>query len=65
MIDFIAEIIFGIICNYPGAFIRWVIFRKKKFKEYLDANWYVNMFPVLILISIILMFIKLYEKFIL
>jgi hypothetical protein len=46
----IVELILVVICQYPGAFIRWLIFRRKKFKEYLLDDWYYNCFPVVVLL---------------
>ncbi|MEJ6791673.1 MAG: hypothetical protein QNK89_02765 [Lacinutrix sp.] len=33
---FIIKIILGLILKYPGAFIRWQIFKEKLFEEYLE-----------------------------
>ncbi len=39
--EFIAEIIITVIAQYPGAAIRYLIFRKKPFKKYLldEVGW--------------------------
>jgi hypothetical protein len=37
--EFIGEFLFGILCKYPGGFIRWVLFRKKPLVEYFNSDW--------------------------
>ena len=59
MIELIAEIFLRIICQYPGAFIRWAIFRKRRFEDYLKDDWDANLLPVILLILAILVVNKL------
>lgn len=48
--DFFAEIIGLLILVYPGAIIRWLIFRRKKFDEYVKDDPYKNAFAFAITI---------------
>jgi hypothetical protein len=57
MLEIAIEFIILVLIQYPGAFIRWVLFRKKSYKEYLNQDLYWNAFP-LILIALIFLFIK-------
>ena len=65
MLEVIAEIIgeflFAFFCRYPGAFIRWVIFRKKTFSEYLDSDWFVNVFPVVLILTLIVIIYTIFK----
>ena len=54
ILGIILEFIIAVFCEYPGAFIRWLIFRRKPFRKYLDDGWPVNMFPIAIMIAIIM-----------
>lgn len=60
-LEIIAEAVFEFVLlwvvRYPGALIRWAIFRRRKYKEYLEDDLYANAFP-LILIAIIIVLIK-------
>lgn len=40
--EFLLEFIGILIFRYPGALIRWVLFRKKSLKEYINDDWYEN-----------------------
>ncbi len=53
--DFFAEIIGLLLLVYPGAIIRWLIFRRKKFDDYVKDDPYKNAFAISItLLSCIL-----------
>ncbi len=53
MLEIIGEFITLVLCQYPGAFIRWIVFRKRPFKSYLQDDWDSNVFAVVILIAAI------------
>ena len=50
--------------KYPGALIRWIIFRKGKFEDYLNSGTGINSFVVILLIAIILVLVKVIKKYI-
>lgn len=39
LVELIVEVIVDGLITYPGAAIRWTIFRKKPFKKYLQDGW--------------------------
>jgi len=51
MFEIIIEFILLWFIQYPGAFIRWIIFRKHPLNYYLKQDLSINSFP-LILIAI-------------
>lgn len=43
IVTFIVEVLFTFILGYPGAFVRWLFLgRKKKIKEVLEENMFIN-----------------------
>ena len=57
MLDFILFIIVSILVKYTfqsiGGFIRWVIFRKKKLKEYVNDDWEGNLAAFLLTVAVV------------
>jgi hypothetical protein len=53
MFEIILEYIVLTLVQYPGAFIRWILFRKKSYDEYLKQDLYWNAFPIVLIIIII------------
>ena len=57
MLDFILYIILSILVKYTfqsiGGFIRWVIFRKKKLKEYVNDDWEGNLAAFLLTVAVV------------
>lgn len=43
------------VIRYPGALIRWAIFRKRTYKEYLEDDLDYNAFPLVVISMIILL----------
>lgn len=51
----LVKIILGIILNYPGAYLRWLIFRRRRFKEYteeISLNYFAAMVFIVALLVI-------------
>lgn len=49
------KIILGVILNYPGAFVRWFVFKKYTYDEYLEEitlNYVVTMFLIALIFAI-------------
>lgn len=59
LVELIVEVIVDGLITYPGAAIRWTIFRKKPFKKYLQDGWFINVFPLIILIATIVLIVNL------
>ena len=57
MLDFILFIIVSILVKYTfqsiGGVIRWVIFRKKTLKEYVNDDWEVNLAAFLLTVAVV------------
>jgi len=57
MLDFIMYIILSILVKYTfqsiGGFIRWVVFRKKSLKEYVNDDWEVNLATFLLTVAMV------------
>ena len=57
MLDFILYIVLSILVKYTfqsiGGFIRWVIFRKKKLKEYVNDDWDGNLAAFLLTVAVV------------
>ena len=57
MLDFILYIVLSILVKYTfqsiGGFIRWVIFRKKKLKEYVNDDWEGNLAAFLLTVAVV------------
>jgi hypothetical protein len=61
MLETIGEFIVLIVAQYPGAFVRWIIFRRKRFKEYVEDDLYVNSMPLIVIVILGLIVIKLFS----
>jgi hypothetical protein len=57
ILEIIGEWIVLYLMGYPGGFLRWLVFRKKKLMDYCNDHIYLNIFPLfLITVSIILIY---------
>ena len=56
MLDFILFIVVSILVKYTfqsiGGFIRWVLFRKKTLKEYVNHDWEGNLAAFLLTVAV-------------
>jgi hypothetical protein len=59
IVELIIQILIEGLIEYPGAAIRWLLFRKKPFKKYLLDNTFINLFPILVLVAIIILIVNL------
>ena len=57
MLDFILYIVLSILVKYTfqsiGGFIRWVLFRKKTLKEYVNDDWEGNLVAFLLTVAVV------------
>ena len=57
MLDFILYIVLSILVKYTfqsiGGLIRWVIFRKKTLKEYVNDDWEGNLAAFLLTVAVV------------
>jgi hypothetical protein len=53
MIDVILQILVDLIISPVGGFIRWIIYRKKSLREYVDDDYQNNLGAVMVLIAIL------------
>ena len=57
MLDFIIYIVLSILVKYTfqsiGGFIRWVFFRKKTLKEYVNDEWEGNLAAFLLTVAVV------------
>ena len=57
MLDFILFIIVSILVKYAfqsiGGFIRWVLFRKKTLREYVNDDWEGNLAAFLLTVAVV------------
>ena len=53
MIDVILQILVDLIISPVGGFIRWIIYRKKSLREYVDDDYQNNLGVVMVLIAIL------------
>jgi hypothetical protein len=57
MFETIAELFVYLLCQYPGAFIRRALFRKRSFDDFLKDDWDANFFAVMLfIVAIVLIF---------
>lgn len=53
IVEFIKEVIFVFVFQYPGALVRWIfIKRKKSFKQLIIDDPYLNSFFTVLLIGV-------------
>jgi len=62
IVEFILEVIFDWTFSYPGAFIRWLVFRKKSLKDYLDDSNMLNAAVFVIFLMVLTGVVYLIEK---
>lgn len=55
MFDSVIEFIMNLICQYPGGFIRWLLFRKRSLKEYVESEWSINFGTLLLTLFLVLL----------
>ena len=57
MLDFILYIVLSILVKYTfqsiGGVIRWVLFRKKTLKEYVNDDWEGNLAAFLLTVAVV------------
>jgi len=53
MLDIILTVLVEIILQPIGGFIRWVIFRKKSLKEYVQDDWEGNLAAFLLTVALV------------
>jgi uncharacterized membrane protein YidH (DUF202 family) len=54
MMEMVFEIILLYLLNYPGAYVRWVFYRRRrKFKDLLNQDSHINLFVSVVMIIII------------
>lgn len=59
--DIIIKVILALILNYPGAYIRWLLFNRKNKIEYYKKDISFNFFVsklVIVLIIVIILYVK-------
>ena len=52
MLDIILTVLVELILQPIGGFIRWVVFRKKSFKEYVKDDWEGNLAAFLLTVAL-------------
>jgi hypothetical protein len=63
MIDIILQILVELILSPVGGFIRWILYRKKSLREYVDDDYQNNLGAVMVLIAIISVVVVLIVNF--
>jgi len=53
MFDIILTVLVELILQPIGGFIRWVIFRKKSLKEYVNDDWEGNLAAFLLTVALV------------
>ena len=53
--EIIVEVLVMLLLQYPGGFIRWAIFRKKKLIDYCNDEPYLNLIPFIIIVLLIVL----------
>ena len=53
MLDIIFTVLVELILQPIGGFIRWVIFRKKSLKEYVNDDWEGNLAAFLLTVALV------------
>ena len=53
MLDTIFTVLVELILQPIGGFIRWVIFRKKSLKEYVNDDWEGNLAAFLLTVTVV------------
>jgi len=63
MLEFIVEFIIEYIFSYPGGFIRWLIFRKKSLKVYVNDGIFYNSAVFVAFVLLIGILVYFFEKY--
>lgn len=54
--NFILKVILGLVLNYPGAYIRWLLFKKENKIEYyrkdISLNYFISMLVITLTILV-------------
>lgn len=53
MLDIILTVLVELILQPIGGFIRWVVFRKKSLKEYVNDDWEGNLAAFLLTVAVV------------
>ena len=53
MLDIILTVLVELILQPIGGFIRWVLFRKKTLKEYVNDDWEGNLAAFLLTVTVV------------
>ena len=53
MLDIILTVLVELILHPIGGFIRWVVFRKKSLKEYVNDDWEGNLAAFLLTVALV------------
>ena len=53
MLDIILTVLVELILQPIGGFIRWVVFRKKSLKEYVNDDWEGNLAAFLLTVALV------------
>ena len=60
MLDIILTVLVELILQPIGGFIRWVIFRKKSLKEYVNDDWEGNLAAFLLIVALVAVVVVLF-----
>ena len=61
-LEIVFEVLIGLIFRYPGGFIRWLIFRKRPLKSYINDSISYNLAALAITISVVVLTISAINK---
>ena len=53
MLDIILTVLVELILQPIGGFVRWVVFRKKSLKEYVNDDWEGNLAAFLLTVALV------------
>ena len=60
MFDIILTVLVELILQPIGGFIRWVVFRKKSLKEYVNDDWEGNLAAFLLTVALVAVVVMLF-----
>jgi hypothetical protein len=60
MLDIILTVLVELILQPIGGFIRWVVFRKKSLKEYVNDDWEGNLAAFLLAVALVAVIVILF-----
>ncbi len=63
ILEIIVEVFLIIFLKYPGGFIRWIVFRKRKLIDYCNDGADVNAFAIFIFIAFIILCYHFFKKY--